>query len=86
MHSSASGSSPRATGASGRALGAALAAALLGGAPCAHAFWNDRLEVYFAENVTYDSNVFRLPGGDADGGDCDGDGAVMGSHNDVSCG
>lgn len=36
-------------------------AAALGSAPAAHAFWNDRLELFFAENVTYDSNVFRLP-------------------------
>ena len=28
----------------------------------AHAFWNDRLEVFASEDITYDSNVFRLPG------------------------
>jgi exopolysaccharide biosynthesis operon protein EpsL len=34
---------------------------LLAAAPAAPAFWNDRLEVYASENITYDSNVFRLP-------------------------
>lgn len=38
-----------------------LAASIVAAAP-AHAFWNDRLEVFFSEDITYDSNVFRLPG------------------------
>ena len=40
-----------------------MIAASLAASPAAHAFWNDRLEVFFSENVTYDSNVFRVPDG-----------------------
>jgi len=32
-------------------------------APPAAAFWNDRVELFASENITYDSNVFRLPDG-----------------------
>jgi hypothetical protein len=41
-----------------RALAVALAAAL--GASPAHALFNDRLEIWGAENVTRDTNVFRI--------------------------
>ena len=41
-----------------RPLAAALAAACL--APSAHAFYNDRFEVFADETMTWDSNVFRL--------------------------
>jgi exopolysaccharide biosynthesis operon protein EpsL len=63
MAPSESGSSPRASGASGSAprrtaLAAALAAALACGP--AHALFNDRLELWAAQNVTYDNNVFRI--------------------------
>ena len=38
-----------------------MLAALLAAPAAASAFWNDRLEIYASENITYDSNVFRLP-------------------------
>ena len=62
MERSASGSSRQATGASGRrarriALAAAIAAAL---PHPAAALFNDRLELWAAQNVTHDSNVFRI--------------------------
>jgi exopolysaccharide biosynthesis operon protein EpsL len=37
-----------------------LVAALLAASP-AWALWDDKLEVFAQENITYDSNVFRLP-------------------------
>ena len=40
-------------------LGLLLAAPLLAPLPAA-ALFNDRVEVFAAENITYDSNVFRL--------------------------
>jgi exopolysaccharide biosynthesis operon protein EpsL len=55
MAHSDSGFWRRAIGASGSAL--AAWAALLPGP--AWALWNDRIEVFASENVTYDSNVFR---------------------------
>ena len=39
-------------------LAAALVAAL--STTSSHAFWNDRLELYADETMTWDSNVFRL--------------------------
>ena len=56
MASSESGSCKPATGASGKALAALL---LLAAQPAA-AFWNDRIEVFASETVTWDSNVFRI--------------------------
>ena len=56
MASSHSGSWQRAAGASGSAL---AALALLAAQPAA-AFWNDRIEVFASETVTWDSNVFRI--------------------------
>jgi exopolysaccharide biosynthesis operon protein EpsL len=46
----------RTTGRFGRACLAACVAAALP----AHALWEDRLEVFAQENITHDSNVFRL--------------------------
>ena len=67
MAFSAAGSSPRATGASGRRARLFLrilpAAFLTAAASPAWAFWNDRLELFAEENVTWDSNVFRVPDG-----------------------
>ncbi len=67
MRSSDSGSSPLAAGISGkhpgRARRAAALAALLACASPAWGFYNDRLEVFFTETATWDSNVFRLPSG-----------------------
>ena len=57
MPSSDSGSSRRKTGATGSVL---LAAACAAAFP-AHALYGDRIEVFAAENLTYDSNVFRIP-------------------------
>ena len=61
MRSSASGFSRPATGISGRKLlrFSLLAAALAGAAP-AFALFDDRIEIWAAENVTHDSNVLRL--------------------------
>ena len=56
MASSQPGSWQRATGASG----SALAALLLIAAQPAAAFWNDRIELFASETVTWDSNVFRI--------------------------
>lgn len=39
----------------------ALAAALWAAASPAWALWGDKLEIFAQENITYDSNVFRLP-------------------------
>lgn len=58
MPFSESGSSRRTIGATGSALLLAAGAAAFP----AHALYGDRVEVFAAENVTYDSNVFRLPG------------------------
>ena len=44
------------TGAFGRAI---LACAAVAAFP-AHALWDDKLEVFAQENVTYDSNIFRI--------------------------
>ena len=43
-------------GAFGRAI---VACAVAAGLP-AHALWDDRLEVFVQENVTHDSNIFRI--------------------------
>ena len=59
MALSASGSSLPATGASGSAVKAALAIALLAPAP-AWALFQDHLEIWVAQNVTRDTNVFRI--------------------------
>lgn len=63
MACSDSGLSRRATGRSGRARLAASIAIVLGAAAPAQAFYNDRLELFFTETATWDSNVFRLPRG-----------------------
>jgi exopolysaccharide biosynthesis operon protein EpsL len=61
MRPSASGFSRLAVGISGRHFrGAACLAAGLTAAGPAPAVFNDRLELWAAENVTYDSNVMRL--------------------------
>lgn len=65
MEYSDSGSSPRDNGGSGSARRSlALAALPLAGVLCsplpAAALFNDRVEVFAGENVTYDSNVFRI--------------------------
>lgn len=44
---------------------AAVAVALLGAASSAAAFYDDRVQVFVGENVTRDSNVFRLGDSDA---------------------
>ncbi len=44
---------------------AAVAVALLGAASSAAAFYDDRLQVFVGENVTRDSNIFRLGDGNA---------------------
>lgn len=56
------GSSPRAAGRCGNTRRAACFAALLLAAGPSNAFFNDRLELWFSEAATWDSNVFRLPG------------------------
>ena len=56
MASCDSGFWQRAAGTSGKAL---VACALLAPAT-ASALWEDRLEIFAAENVTYDNNVFRI--------------------------
>jgi exopolysaccharide biosynthesis operon protein EpsL len=53
----------RATGRAGSARLAASIAIVLGAASPAQAFYNDRLELFFTETATWDSNVFRLPNG-----------------------
>ena len=62
MARSASGSSPRKTGGTGNAGAIALAAGLIGlaGAGPAAALFNDQVEIWAAENITRDSNVFRI--------------------------
>jgi exopolysaccharide biosynthesis operon protein EpsL len=50
----------RAIGTSGSARGAVAIAIVLCAATPAHAFYNDRFELFFAETATWDSNVFRL--------------------------
>jgi len=60
MASSASGSSPRKAGATGRAFAAGAAALGLAGAGPACALFNDNVEIWAAENVTRDTNVFRI--------------------------
>src|SRR4051812_3624376 len=58
MPHSQSGSSPRATGGTGkRLLAIAVAAAFT---PSAFALFNDRLELYADEAWTRDTNVFRI--------------------------
>ncbi len=62
MAHSDSGSSQRATGTSGERVplcAAVLGAMLLAPLPAA-ALFDDHVEVFAAENVTYDSNIFRL--------------------------
>lgn len=53
----------RATGRTGSARLAASIAIVLCAATPAQAFYNDRLELFFTETATWDSNVFRLPRG-----------------------
>ncbi|HYC36407.1 MAG TPA: XrtB/PEP-CTERM-associated polysaccharide biosynthesis outer membrane protein EpsL [Usitatibacter sp.] len=61
MRFSEPGCSPPAAGPIGKSFrGAALAAALVAAATPACAFFNDRLELFFTETATWDSNVFRL--------------------------
>jgi exopolysaccharide biosynthesis operon protein EpsL len=61
MACSDSGFLRRATGGSGSARRAISIAIVLCAASPAHAFFNDRLELFFSETATWDSNVFRLP-------------------------
>jgi exopolysaccharide biosynthesis operon protein EpsL len=56
MASSDSGFWQRAAGASGKAL---AAGALIAAQPAA-ALWNDRIELFASEAVTWDSNIFRV--------------------------
>src|SRR6476661_3359681 len=62
--SSASGSSPQAAGVSGergrRIAQAAAAIAVLGAPATSWALFNERVELWAAENLTHDSNVLRL--------------------------
>src|SRR5688572_12123091 len=62
MPSSDSGSSRPATGSSGRRMklrAVALATAAAFSSP-AFALWGDRVEAFAGQNLTYDSNVFRI--------------------------
>lgn len=61
MAYSESGFSRRATGRSGSVRLAASIAIVLCAATPAHAFYNDRFELFFTETANWDSNVFRLP-------------------------
>jgi exopolysaccharide biosynthesis operon protein EpsL len=89
MARSVSGSSPRVAGASGRSLrlalvaAATLAALLPGGA---WALFNDRVELWAAENITYDSNVFRISDkvGPAGIGDTQLDDTILSTHVGVT--
>ena len=63
MAHSDTGSSQRATGVSGSGLKkASLAAAMMAAfaPPASWALFEDRVEIWAAENVTHDSNVLRL--------------------------
>ena len=62
MPPSHSGSSPRRTGATGSPVALAVASGLLclAGAGPAAAFFNDQVEIWAAENITHDTNVFRI--------------------------
>ena len=62
MASSDSGSSRRTSGAIGSARALAAAAVAAAFPLQAFALYGDRVEVFAAENVTFDSNVFRIPG------------------------